>query len=195
MYCKLLNKNKTRNPKQCPWLAGKLICASRWFCMAFSCILKVPAISQTYLRGNSLTALLWDFSTHLMLKMSWLADNIFFFPFLFVLLHYLHTAVMPWPSRKAPNHALGHLDSSRGSATSWPWASFSSLFCLFRSRLVSPTICVVPSTYATQPLHNTIRQAVNIQEEQYHTHYKQRKVSIEALEAEYFSASQAAAAA
>lgn len=59
--------------------------------------------------------------------------------------------------------------------------------------MVSTTIRVVPSTYTTQPLHNTLRQAVDMREEQYHT--LQREVSIQVLEAEFVSPSQAAAAA
>jgi len=52
-----------------------------------------------------------------------------------------------------------------------------------------------PALYVTQPLCNTLRQPVNMQEEQYYTHYKQRGMPIQAQGQEFVPPSQAAAAA
>lgn len=42
-----------------------------------------------------------------------------------------------------------------------------------------------PGLYVTQPLCNTLRQAVNMQEEQYYVHYKQRGMPIQAQGEEF----------
>lgn len=80
------------------------------------CILKVPAITQTYTSGAS-SCILTRFQYSFNAEKELACRSHILFSIWFVLLHYLHTAVMPRPSRKAPNHASEHLDSSWGSAT------------------------------------------------------------------------------